>query len=120
MNVALITGSRVWDEPRIIFDVVKQYDAIVVGCARGADRIARLCARVLHKRCRVFTADWALGERAGPRRNRRMVRFCNWLRERGHRVTCHAFPVTNSRGTWHCARIAMRSRFLVYVHNQKG
>lgn len=46
---------------------------IIEGGATGADRLARHWAEFVGVPVRTFKADWALGPKAGPMRNSRMI-----------------------------------------------
>jgi hypothetical protein len=72
----LICGDRHWTERYPIFSLINRLepDAIIEGCASGADRMAEEIAAdfdiVLHH----FPAQWQVyGRAAGPIRNQRML-----------------------------------------------
>lgn len=90
---------------------------LFVGCATGADQIARDwterafdAMRRFHSRS-VFHADWKrLGKAAGPERNARMVNAAQRER-RGRRVVCLAAP--GDIGTADCVRRCRKAGFEV-------
>lgn len=112
----MITGSRTWTDGAFIYSKMYEtafpknmpsYDRIhvIVGCARGADAIARAWVHeiadsgteiFLHH----FQADWKNeGRAAGPKRNQKMVDFVKYNADYYDTVTCLAFQRQNSRGT---------------------
>ena len=119
----LITGSRNWDKYSIIEKAIlgtikdagvdPYYVVIVEGGAMGADTLAKRVADDHGIRYEEHRADWSrLGKRAGHVRNFNMVK-------EGANV-CLAFPLADSKGTWHCASIAHRVGMPVYVYDPTG
>jgi hypothetical protein len=105
----VITGSRDWLDARPIRAALEAlaresaFSEVIVGGARGVDRIAEREARNLGLRVRVFHADWdAHGKSAGYRRNELM------LNQRPTAVW--AFWDQTSRGTLHTMREARKRR----------
>lgn len=99
----LVTGSREWDDPQAIFDVLAEYNygqvTLVHGAARGTDTIAARIAAAFGWRIEVHPADWRnLGKSAGFIRNAAMVAA-------GADV-CLAFIRDGSPGASHCAHLA--------------
>ena len=64
-DVAFIHGA-INDYPHVI-------DMVITGGASGVDAIAHTIAREHGLPTRVFPADWRLGRRAGPLRNKQMA-----------------------------------------------
>jgi hypothetical protein len=115
----LVTGSRNWNDDRVIHDTIKYFlqpDSVVVHghCPTGADAIADRLCRDWGWRYERHPAKWAqpcgpdckhrrprsphLYPCAGPVRNQLMV-------DLGADV-CLAFITPESRGTWDCVRRA--------------
>jgi hypothetical protein len=76
----LVSGSRDWDRPDVIYDVLRRLKAIdpdlviIHGDCRGADKMAGDAARRLHCPLDIYPADWdRYGARAGPIRNQEMI-----------------------------------------------
>ena len=72
----LICGDRNWRDGEMIYDAVLSLDpeAIIHGCANGADFIAGLVAKVLDIPVLEFPANWDLYHKAaGPIRNKQML-----------------------------------------------
>lgn len=107
----LVTGSRAWPDPvRVAHELTQlylqhgPYTLIHGACATGADAAAHHwyetagmdlgCIEVR------YPADWQqFGKRAGPIRNEKMIR------EAGAALVL-AFPLFDSRGTWHTINLA--------------
>lgn len=83
---------------------------VVQGGARGADECARAWCRAAGVRCETMRANWREdGPPAGPARNLRMLA--------AHPdALVLAFPLPQSRGTWHCVRAARARGMRVVVH----
>lgn len=78
--IVLATGSRDWNNKRIIEDVLKGLKAshsgllVVQGGARGADKIVRETCTELGIECKTVDAEWVrYGKAAGVIRNQRML-----------------------------------------------
>jgi len=105
-ETVLICGSRTWTDPRLIkaaIDELAPGSTVLVGGARGADRIAERLARARDDlTVRVFAADWArYGRRAGYVRNIEML-------DVGRPDRVLAYQVANSPGTGHTVSQAKR------------
>jgi hypothetical protein len=97
-KVIIVTGSRDWVDTELLGHVltVHKPTLVVEGGARGADTLAREWARKAGVRCETIPADWdRWGKGAGARRNIEML-------ERYPEVLVIAFPMPQSKGTWHC------------------
>lgn len=123
MRRILITGSRDWMARSTIWAALnqelQQYRVLTIvhGGASGADDIADRWAWGMRQNGYLveierYPADWdGLGKRAGTIRNQQMV-------ARGADV-CHAFPLSDSRGTRHCMTRAMAAGIPVVNHGWK-
>lgn len=94
----LVTGSREWTDWARIYRVLSVHPKgtiLVHGhCPRGADRIADFIGQALGFEIHRHPADWnRYGRRAGPIRNREMLRLHPDIE------VVYAFPVPQSRGT---------------------
>ncbi len=72
----LVCGSRYWTDARPIRDflLTERPQVVIVGGARGADKLAAEIAIDLKMSTLVFPAEWGrYGKRAGPIRNKRML-----------------------------------------------
>lgn len=100
----IVTGSRDWQDWRVVWDALTdlrlQKPLVVVhgGCPTGADRFADDWCKQTWTVKQVIKADWSLGRRAGPIRNREMV-------DLGADI-CLAFIRNGSRGASGTARLA--------------
>ena len=110
----LITGSRDFSDKVVIQNALyetwvslgKPTDAILVqGEARGADSLCKTCWSYWGFPVESHPAEWykfgKFDKRAGILRNEKMVAL-------GADV-CLAFPLPQSKGTFHCMRIAERA-----------
>lgn len=118
--VILITGSRDWEDHWKIFhaleDVTKGLDPakvlLVEGEARGADIAAGTIGLDMGFQIKGEPARWRrdpvtkrlLNPEEGTARNLRMIKFV--LAADADRKICLAFPLPQSRGTFHCMRAA--------------
>jgi hypothetical protein len=117
MKTVVITGSREWADPEPIRSALRGADYAILGCARGADAIAREVCGAWDIPAEMHRARWReLGKLAGAERNGRMVRAAVELLARGFDVQCYAFPLPGSVGTYDCIRQLKAARFDVRVH----
>jgi len=89
----------------------------------SVDMLADAIGRELGFKVVPFRADWRrLGRRAGPVRNREMVRFA--ARELGigtaFTAECHGFPMPDSTGTPDCLSAARKAGLLTFEHERMG
>lgn len=117
MYYVTFTGSRIYEDWRLVFDVLEKESArhnlfIKVGdCPTGLDLfVTQWCyamkmlephysanGMVYKETAKIFTADWSVyGRAAGPKRNHEMI---DW--EGTDKVI--AFPHVKSTGTWECS-----------------
>ncbi|MHB1524969.1 MAG: DUF2493 domain-containing protein [Candidatus Dormibacteria bacterium] len=110
----LICGSRVWTDRVAIEAVVAQMplgSVVIVGGATGADTLAEVAARAAGLQCEVYPADWGLyGRRAGPIRNRAMLR-----EGRPDVVVAFHADLWGSRGTADMVRVAQAAGLPVWL-----
>ena len=105
----LICGSRTWDDWNLIRQYVNSLPAgtvVIEGEARGADSIARACAKQRGLVVFPFPAHWKhgracraeceriIGPRAGPIRNAQML-----AEGRPDKVAAFVYNLTTSTGT---------------------
>jgi len=97
----LVCGSRSFRDASFLSSVLSSFSdvsSVVVGDARGADRVVVSVARGLGLPVSVFRADWSrFGRSAGPRRNAAMVAA-------GVDLVLAFFGSGVSRGTCDCVR----------------
>lgn len=112
----LVTGSRDWPKPAVVWAALdeqllqhgKQMLLVVGDCPTGADRYAYDWAWERGVVADVYLADWAAyGRGAGPRRNAAMVAT--------RPSVVLAFPLGESRGTRGCMRLAEKAGIPVRV-----
>lgn len=79
MTRILVCGGRDFGGRASLFAVLdsahraKPVTAIIHGAARGADTLAGEWAQANGVRVESYPANWSLGKKAGPMRNRRML-----------------------------------------------
>jgi hypothetical protein len=119
MTRILVTGSRLWDAPEIvymalaatIFKYGNEDVTIVHGGAKGADTIAGEFARFAGHKEEIYKANWKeFGRGAGPIRNQQMV-------DSGADL-CLAFLRPGSKGTADCIKRAEKSGIPVKVYKE--
>lgn len=73
----IVTGGRDYNDIETLTTVLSgvQDNAILVhgACPTGADQLASTLWLALGRDCEPHPADWSLGKRAGPKRNREMA-----------------------------------------------
>jgi hypothetical protein len=121
VRIAIITGTRGEISPEDavrVAEAVRWSQLVIVGdCPTGVDPMARAeakCGTGGPRDLMVFDADWdALGKRAGPMRNKDMVRAAIELSQYPphHDVRGWAFPGPKSRGTWDCIQRIVAAGF---------
>lgn len=123
MRAVVVTGSREWTRSTEVFDVLdgRLPDLVIHGdCETGADRIADGVAGQLDLQCLPMRAQWVkYGRSAGPIRNGHMVSVAVSLRACGWQVTCEAFPLATSKGTWDCMSKMRAAGFEVNNHGDE-
>lgn len=102
----LVTGSRDWDDRRLLEAVLRRYATgmvtIVEGGARGADSLAAALAEEEGWDVETYPAHWEkYGKSAGYIRNMEMVEYGADL--------CVAFIKNNSKGATMCADLAEKA-----------
>ncbi|BDI29476.1 hypothetical protein CCAX7_15270 [Capsulimonas corticalis] len=80
MNVAVV-GSREFAPIELVWEFLRDWSGpvtrIISGGARGVDTAAARYARAHGIPLTEIRADWSLGRRAGPLRNREIVAACD-------------------------------------------
>lgn len=101
----MVTGDRRYANERVVFDALVSYgpdSTLIVGDAKGADRVARGVARALGWPVVVKRAKWdEHGRAAGPIRNQEMIGLAPDV--------VVAFPLPGSKGTWDAVRRARKA-----------
>ena len=118
MKRVLISGSRIFDDERLLFSVLDDYFEIdnecqpliiIHGGAKGADNIAARWAYDRKQKSEVFYPDWdKLGKAAGVVRNKQML-------DSGVDIV-FAFPRGEARGTKHMIKIAQEAGVRVIIN----
>lgn len=107
----IIAGTRTVTDPTIVVAAIGaapfQITEIVSGCARGVDTIALWLGQQWGVPCRMFPAQWSLGNKAGPLRNQQMADYADALIAIWDGV---------SRGTADMISRAQAKRMPVHVH----
>ncbi len=115
----LICGDRDWTDVGLMRLLVRRlsdlgYDVVIHGDARGADRIAGICAKDIGMMVIPVPARWEEhGRSAGPRRNLAMLKLNPDLV-----VAVHSM-IVNSKGTKHMVEAANKAgvpTILIAVH----
>jgi hypothetical protein len=104
-EVVLVTGSRDWADATVIRECLKAHPRgtiLIHGGCRGADQIAAIEGRGLGYV--LWELPYFEDDSGKEARNASMVSVASALRERGHRVTCYAWPLGASYGTRKCMR----------------
>ncbi|QXN72188.1 DprA-like DNA processing chain A [Rhodobacter phage RcRios] len=116
----IVCGGRDFSDREALFRVLDDlhsthgFTLLVHGAARGADRLAGEWAEARGVTCKPIAADWQMhGLRAGPVRNREMLRTCK-------PEIVVAFP--GGSGTEHMIEISRKAGVTVHViegHQEK-
>lgn len=118
-SIVLICGTRTFEHglllPYYLMPALPYaHDIMIVqGGALGADLQAKLFAQYYGIPCKQFDADWSLGRKAGPLRNREMARWCKAQKAP---VEVHAFWDGVSRGTADMIIVGKEFDFIVRIH----
>ena len=125
MLALLVTGSRTFANVGQVFEVLDSIrpDRVIVGDARGVDRMVVAWCNRRGIPCSVFAADWdAHGRSAGHIRNSQMVDALLQLSFRGYAPTAAAFfampPNDASPGTAACIRTLRRRGIEPVIHSE--
>ena len=123
---AIFCGDRDWDDHQAVLDVMDHYQPslVIQGDARGADRIAGICADFMGIPQRVFPANWEKYHRAaGPLRNQEML-FDLLHCTPGHTKRVFAFHdnLAKSKGTADMVKRAKKAgiRVTLIRHKKRG
>lgn len=115
-DVIIVTGSRDWEDAELLGRALLAHKPglVVEGGARGADALARQWAYGQRITCVTVPADWdRWGKNAGVVRNVKML-------EQYPGALVVAFPLPQSRGTYHCIREAVKRGHKVMVVKPSG
>jgi len=107
----LFCGDRDWTDYQAIFDVMTKFQPslVIQGDAKGADRIAGICADLLGIPQAIFPANWKkYGRAAGPVRNKEML--VHLLKQPGEKMV-FAFhdSLSTSKGTANMVKQAKKA-----------
>jgi hypothetical protein len=112
--VVIVCGDRFWTDVEMIEAELRKLPKgtiIVHGACRGADTIASNIAKRLGFEVRPYPADWdEFGVRAGPFRNRKMLR-----QESPNLVIAFHKDLANSKGTKDMVEIAKAAQVPVKI-----
>ena len=117
MTRALVCGGRDYDDRDALYAALDRLHAehhfsmLIAGGARGADTLAYEWATARGVPTEVYMADWALGSKAGPIRNHRML-------DDGKPDLVIAFP--GDKGTAGMMTIARRAGVRIVQPVQSG
>jgi hypothetical protein len=119
----LVCGDRRWDDAQLILNTLSKLNPkmkgtanylsgmkLIVGGARGADKITERLGRMFGANVQVFNAEWGkYGKAAGPIRNRKM------LDENPNLVLAFHDDLAHSKGTLDTVSEAKRRGIKVQV-----
>lgn len=114
----VIAGSRHFNDYALFCSVVDQclsrirqeYELIILsGHCSGTDRMAERYAKENGLKIVIYPADWSLGRRAGPLRNKKMVDAADFA---------IAFP-SGGPGTRSLIQFAKQKGIPIRIHNAK-
>lgn len=115
----LVCGSRTWTDRVAVERMIDQLpvgSVVIVGGAKGADTLAEVAARAVGLQCEVYPADWErYGRRAGPVRNRQMLR-----EGQPDLVVAFHADLWGSRGTADMVRVARVAGLPVWLVRERG
>lgn len=113
-KVAIVTGSRHWTDWATLYKALDAAapELVVHGGADGADGMAESWAKSRQIDSHPMRAKWGclpnIDRRAGLARNIRML-------DAYPEALVLAFPLPDSRGTWHCVREAKTRQMWVEI-----
>lgn len=113
----LICGDRYWKNEKIIENILSKQDIdlIIHGDCIGADKIGGKIAEKLGFKVKAYPADWSLGKKAGPLRNRQMLN-----ENKIDLVLAFHDNIENSKGTKNMINQARKKDILVLLVNNLG
>ena len=109
------TGSRDWRDRQVIMEALLRlpiYSTVIHGGCRGADALVDYTAKSLGLTVVEVPAEWRLGRKAGPLRNRKMLDMSP------DKVI--AFCLNSSPGTMDCVMEAMVRGIEVELHENNN
>lgn len=96
MSKVVIAGDRNWSNFKVVENYINSLPVettVIEGDCKGADKIAGYIASKRGMRVVKFPADWKLGYKAGPIRNRKM------LDQSPEKLVIFHNDIENSRGS---------------------
>jgi hypothetical protein len=123
-DVVIVSGSRDWKPEQCpVHEVLSCYSPgtwLIHGrCPTGLDEIADVYGRA--RGFVVLGMPYFESEVDGKEaRNASMVAVGVALKNVGHIVECHAFPLAQSRGTWKFYEMSRAAGLLTHLHNAYG
>lgn len=114
----LVCGSRYWTDKEFIRKVLAELpegSTIIHGDCRGADRLAGEVAKELGLQVIAYPAQWKLGAKAGPIRNKQML-----VEEEPDFVLAFHDDLTHARGTRDMLRRADKAGISYRVWSHYG
>lgn len=117
--IVLVTGDRNWDNGKVVLEALREHtasgDTLIHGAARGADTQCGNMGAFLGLHVLDVPADWRkYGRSAGPRRNIQMLDMNPDI------VLAFHDNLTDSKGTKHCVREALKRGIPVYLYSASG
>ena len=115
MEAILVTGARIYDNQKLIYDTLSQFAnlkiVLIHGDCDGVDKLAANIGTKLGLDVRAFPvtpADWEkFGRAAGPIRNKKMIDYLLTFKKR-HMFAFHD-NIANSKGTKDCVNQAKKN-----------
>jgi hypothetical protein len=114
----LVCGSRSWEDSKYIFTKLDRlnrnlgFDAVIEGCARGADSIAEDWAKSRSIQLNHFPAQWEeFGKAAGPIRNKQML-----VEGKPELVIAFHVDLEKSKGTRNMVKLSRRAGIETLVY----
>ena len=110
----LICGARDFSDKIIIdnFILSLEKDTVIIeGEAKGADSIARDCAIFHGLTVEKYPADWKIGRKAGPIRNKQML-----VEGKPDYVVGYSNDIKSSRGTRNMLKQALKAGIEAYLN----
>lgn len=119
-EVVLVTGSRDWQDWNEIASLLSVHPAntiLIHGGCNGADRAFAYEAK--KRGFVIWELPYFEDESGNEARNDSMTAVAATLKLSGHKVTCYALPMANSRGTWKAVRLMQRRGLEVFGAGRK-
>jgi hypothetical protein len=113
----LICGDRNWSDKHFIKDKMKDIDSstiIIEGGCKGVDKLSAEVAKEMGLTIKEYPADWTLGKKAGPIRNRKM------LEEKPDEVWAFHNNIEKSKGTKDMINAAKKKNIFIRIFKHSG